>query len=129
MQIESIDHIVLTVANINRTVAFYHDVLGMEITNFAEGRTALCFGDMKINLHERGHEFEPKANHPTPGSGDFCLLTKTPLEEVMATLNEHAVAVEVGPITKHGALGDLRSVYVRDPDQNLVEISNQLSRD
>ncbi|HSY73248.1 MAG TPA: VOC family protein [Alloacidobacterium sp.] len=123
--VEQLDHIVLTVANIHATTDFYTEVLGMDIATF-EGRTALRFGDQKINLHQRGHEFNPKAARPTPGSGDLCFITLTPLEEVIDYLNALRVHIEEGPVERTGAVGKLRSVYVRDPDQNLVEISNYL---
>lgn len=123
--VEQLDHIVLTVANIHATTDFYTEVLGMDIATF-EGRTSLRFGDQKINLHQRGHEFNPKAARPTPGSGDLCFITLTPLEEVIDYLNALRVHIEEGPVERTGAVGKLRSVYVRDPDQNLVEISNYL---
>ena len=122
MRIDRIDHLVLTVADLDATVAFYTRVLGLTAETFGEGRTALRFGRQKINLHVRGAEFEPRAAHPGTGSGDFCLVTETPLEEVQQHLAAVGVPVEVGPVTKEGALGPMRSVYVRDPDQNLVEI-------
>jgi catechol 2,3-dioxygenase-like lactoylglutathione lyase family enzyme len=121
--LEQLDHIVLTVANIHATTDFYTEVLGMDIITF-EGRTALRFGDQKINLHQRGHEFEPKAARPTPGSADLCFITLTPMEEVVEYLNMLKVHIEVGPMERTGAVGKLMSVYVRDPDQNLIEISN-----
>ncbi|WP_092496496.1 VOC family protein [Faunimonas pinastri] len=116
------DHLVLTVADIDRTVAFYSDALGMEAET-RNGRTALKFGRQKINLHQRGHEFEPRALRPTPGSGDFCLIATTPLADVVAHLQDRGVAVELGPVDREGALGPMQSVYVRDPDTNLVEIA------
>jgi catechol 2,3-dioxygenase-like lactoylglutathione lyase family enzyme len=123
MRIDRMDHLVLTVADLDRTVAFYTSVLGMTAEVFGEGRTALLFGRQKINLHVSGAEFEPKAASPGPGTADFCLITDTPLDDVRAELAMHGVPVEVGPVTKQGALGAMRSVYVRDPDRNLVEIS------
>jgi catechol 2,3-dioxygenase-like lactoylglutathione lyase family enzyme len=123
--IEQLDHFVLTVASIDATIVFYTEVLGMEEITF-NGRRALTFGVQKINLHQRGHEFNPKAAHPTPGSGDFCLITPTPLEEVISYLDAMRVHVEDGPVDREGALGKMRSVYVRDPDRNLVEIANYL---
>src|ERR1700761_2701527 len=121
--LEQLDHIVLTVANIHATTDFYIEVLGMEIVTF-NGRTALKFGDQKINLHQRGHEFEPKACRPTPGSADLCFITLTPMEEVSSYLTELRVHVEEGPVERTGAVGKLLSIYIRDPDQNLIEISN-----
>ena len=123
MRIDRIDHLVLTVADLDRTVAFYTSVLGMTAETFGEGRTALRFGSQKINLHVAGAEFEPKAAAPAPGTADFCLVTETPLDAVQAELADAGVPVEVGPVTKQGALGAMRSVYLRDPDANLVEIS------
>nr|WP_221203280.1 VOC family protein [Modestobacter versicolor] len=114
---------VLTVADLDRTVGFYTAVLGMTAETFGDGRTALHFGRQKINLHVRGAEFEPRAAAAGTGTADFCLVTETPLDEVRNELAAHGVPVEVGPVTKHGALGAMRSVYVRDPDANLVEIS------
>lgn len=124
MRIDRIDHFVLTVASIEVTCAFYRDVLGMEVVTFADGRRALSFGAQKINLHEAGREFEPKAARPTAGSGDFCLISDTPLEQVIAELQAHGIAIEEGPVSRTGATGPIRSVYIRDPDDNLVEIAN-----
>lgn len=124
MQIDRIDHVVLTVADIAATVDFYRDVLGMQPVTFGAGRHALTFGRQKLNLHQAGHEFEPKARQPTPGSADLCLITATPLPEVIAHLRDHGVDIEEGPVTRTGATGHLTSVYVRDPDGNLIEISN-----
>ena len=123
MRIDRIDHLVLTVADLDRTLAFYTQVLGMTAETFGEGRTALRFGQQKINLHVRGAEFEPRAAAAGTGTADFCLVTSTPLEEVQAELAASSVPVEVGPVTKQGALGPMQSVYVRDPDRNLVELS------
>jgi catechol 2,3-dioxygenase-like lactoylglutathione lyase family enzyme len=120
--IDQLDHIVLTVANIGATCDFYSEVLGMEVA-VANGRTSLAFGIQKINLHQRGHEFEPKAAHPMPGSGDICFITGNPLEEVMEYLKALRVHVEVGPVERNGALGKMQSLYIRDPDRNLVEIA------
>lgn len=124
MRIDRLDHFVLTVADIGATVEFYTRVLGMAEVVFGGGRRALAFGHSKINLHQRGHEFEPKAAAPTPGSADLCLIAETPLDEVMATLAEHGVPIEQGPVSRTGATGPILSVYIRDPDANLVEISN-----
>ncbi len=124
MDIERIDHFVLTVKDLDATCAFYEKVLGMAPVTFAGGRRALAFGRQKINLHRAGHEFEPKAARATPGSGDFCLVTATPLAQVVAHLGACGVAIEQGPVDKTGATGPIRSVYFRDPDGNLVEVSN-----
>jgi catechol 2,3-dioxygenase-like lactoylglutathione lyase family enzyme len=127
MQIDRIDHFVLTVRDIEATCEFYTRVLGMQVVTFAGGRKALQFGRQKINLHQAGKEFEPKAISPTAGSGDFCLITQTPLEEVIAHIRSCGVEIVEGPVPKTGAIGTLNSVYVRDPDGNLVEISNYVS--
>jgi catechol 2,3-dioxygenase-like lactoylglutathione lyase family enzyme len=124
--IDAIDHVVLTVRDPQATIAFYRDVLGMRPETFEAGRIALKFGTQKINLHVAGREFEPKADKPTPGSADLCFLTSVPLERVAATLAERKVPLVAGPVRKTGAQGPLLSVYVRDPDGNLIEISNLL---
>jgi catechol 2,3-dioxygenase-like lactoylglutathione lyase family enzyme len=122
--IDRIDHLVLTVRDIERTCAFYSRVLGMRVVRFEDGgRTALHFGAQKINLHRAGHEFEPKAQTPLPGSGDFCLITTTPMPAVAAHLRASGVDIILGPVPKEGATGGLTSVYFRDPDGNLVEVS------
>jgi catechol 2,3-dioxygenase-like lactoylglutathione lyase family enzyme len=127
MQIDRIDHFVLTVRNIEATCEFYTRVLGMQVVTFAGGRKALQFGQQKINLHQAGKEFEPKATSPTPGSGDFCLITQTPLQEVIAHIRSCGIEIVEGPVQKTGAIGTLNSVYLRDPDGNLVEVSNYVS--
>jgi catechol 2,3-dioxygenase-like lactoylglutathione lyase family enzyme len=121
--IDHLDHLVLTVANIDATVAFYTSALGMEKVTF-DGRKALRFGEQKINLHQAGNEFEPKAAHPTPGSADLCFITKTSLEDVISHLTSTHYAIELGPVERTGAVGKMRSIYLRDPDSNLIEISN-----
>ena len=126
MRIDRLDHLVLTVADIDATVAFYTRVLGMEAVTFGAGRTALAFGRSKINLHRAGHEFEPKAHRPTPGSADLCLIAAGPLDQVIEDLAAHAVPVEEGPVERTGATGPILSVYFRDPDQNLIEVSTYL---
>jgi catechol 2,3-dioxygenase-like lactoylglutathione lyase family enzyme len=123
MRIDRLDHLVLTVADIEATVDFYTRVLGMRADTFDGGRRALVFGRQKINLHQVGREFTPRAAHATAGSGDFCLITETPLDQVQAELAAAGVEVELGPVPKVGALGPMQSVYVRDPDANLVEIA------
>lgn len=123
--LEHLDHLVLTVANIDATIDFYTEVLGMDIVK-VEGRKALAFGIQRLNLHQRGHEFNPKAAHPTPGSADLCFLTTTALEDVIAYLTEQKVHIEEGPVERDGAIGKLRSIYLRDPDRNLIEISTTL---
>ena len=124
--IRSVDHFVLTVASVAATCDFYAGALGFEVEIFGEGRTALTFGEQKINLHEVGREFTPRARAATAGSGDFCLLTDTPLDAVIAHLREVGVEIELGPVRKTGATGPLDSVYFRDPDGNLVEVSNRI---
>lgn len=124
MRIDRLDHLVLTVADLHKTIDFYAGVLGMEEVTFGDGRKALTFGRSKINLHEAGHEFEPKARQAVPGSADLCFITEDPLDDVIATLQEHGVTILEGPVDRTGATGTIRSVYVRDPDGNLVEISN-----
>lgn len=123
--LEQLDHLVLTVANIDATIDFYTEVLGMDVVTM-NGRKALAFGIQRINLHQRGHEFTPKAAHPTPGSADLCFVTTTPLTEVMEYLKTLKVHIEEGPIQRSGAIGELTSIYIRDPDRNLIEISNIL---
>lgn len=123
--IQSLDHLVLTVASIDATKAFYCDLLGMEAVSFADGtRWALAFGAQKINLHQAGREFEPKAAHPRPGSGDLCFLSPVPVEEIAERLRAGGVEIEEGPVPRTGATGSIRSIYCRDPDGNLIEISN-----
>ena len=121
--INSIDHIVLTTTDLERCVAFYRDVLGMTFEPFGEGRLALKFGNQKINIHQRGKEFEPKAHIPAPGALDLCFIASVPLEEVIARLKAAGIPILQGPVPKTGATGPIRSVYVRDPDLNLIEIS------
>lgn len=125
--IASLDHLVLTTRNLVRCVDFYTRVLGMSLERFGEGRQALRFGDQKINLHEYGHEFEPKAQVPTPGSLDLCFLADRSLEQVMAALEVREVPILEGPVARTGTCGPIRSVYVRDPDGNLIEISEPMA--
>ncbi|MGN6729450.1 MAG: VOC family protein [Rhodanobacteraceae bacterium] len=127
MRIDALDHLVLTVADIDATCAFYTRTLGMGEIRFGEGRRALTFGTQKINLHPYRHEFEPKAAQPTPGSADLCFLTGIPLEDVIAHLAAERVKIVDGPVERTGATGPIRSVYVRDPDGNLIEISNRIA--
>ncbi len=123
--IDRIDHFVITVADVGATCDFYSRVLGMEVVTFgAEKRKALSCGRNKINLHQSGQEFEPKAHRVMPGSADFCLITETPLADVISHLKDCGVALVQGPVPKSGATGQLQSVYFRDPDGNLVEVSN-----
>ena len=124
ISIDRIDHIVITAHDVGRTLDFYQRVLGMEPITFAGGRRGLAFGRQKINLHQSGREYEPKALQPVPGSMDLCFITETPLEEVIAQLKAQGVAIAQGPVPKTGALGPMTSVYFRDPDGNLIEVSN-----
>lgn len=126
--LDSLDHLVLTVRDVDATVAFYRDWLGMELVTFGAGRKALAFGQQKVNLHEAGKEFDPPAivaAHPVPGSGDLCFLTSVPIAEVMARAEALGIAIEEGPAPRTGALGPIESVYARDPDGNLIEVSNR----
>ena len=124
MRIDRLDHLVLTVASIEAAAEFYTRVLGMGVVTFGAGRTALTFGTSKINLHEAGKEFEPKARRPTPGSADICLIVEDGITEVMAELAAAGVDTEEGPVPRTGATGPITSCYLRDPDQNLIELSN-----
>ncbi|MDT4840270.1 Virulence protein [compost metagenome] len=121
--IDHLDHLVLTTANEEACVRFYVEVLGMTLETFGAGRKAFRFGNQKINLHVKGHEFEPKAELPTPGSLDLCFIASVPLEEVIARLQAQGVPILEGPVMRTGATSRIRSVYVRDPDLNLIEIS------
>ncbi|MDP9848716.1 VOC family protein [Streptosporangium lutulentum] len=123
MRIDRLDHLVLTVTDLEVTVDFYTRILGMTPITFGGGRRALVFGQSKINLHQAGQEFEPKATHPVPGSADLCLITTDSLEQVIIELTAHGVPIEEGPVRRTGALGPIDSVYLRDPDGNLIEIS------
>jgi len=123
--IDHLDHIVLTTARTEQCIDFYTRVLGMKLERFGEGRMALKFGNQKINLHEKGKEFEPKASIALPGALDICFIAAVPLEEVIARLATARVPIIEGPALKTGASYRIRSVYVRDPDGNLVEISER----
>ncbi len=121
--IASLDHLVLTVKDMDETIAFYCDGLGMERVVFGEGRLALAFGSQKINLHRAGHEFDPRAANPTPGSGDLCFLLDVSLDTARERLQAAGIAVEEGPVRRSGATGPILSLYIRDPDDNLIELS------
>ncbi|CAN7444937.1 VOC family protein [Mesorhizobium amorphae] len=125
--IAGIDHFVLTVRSVEDTCAFYQRVLGLRRLDEPSRPTALLFGSQKINLHEVGRTFEPKAKAPTAGAGDFCLLAARPLAEICASLAANGVAIEVGPVERTGARGPMMSVYFRNPDGNLVEVSEYLN--
>ncbi len=124
MQVNRLDHLVLTVASLDATTEFYTRVLGMEVVTFGAGRTALTFGTSKINLHQAGKEFEPKALRPTPGSADVCLIVDDSIAAVISQLAAAGVPIEEGPVQRTGATGTIVSCYLRDPDGNLIELSN-----
>lgn len=121
--ISGLDHLVLTVADSDRTVRFYGEILGMPVVAFGDGRLAIQAGRQKINIHVAGKEFSPYAAKPLPGSADFCLISSRPVTELVPELEANGVAVELGPLPRTGAVGPLESIYVRDPDGNLVEIA------
>ena len=125
--ISHIDHLVLTTRELDKCIHFYTKVLGMELVSFGEGRNALTFGNQKINIHEYGNEIEPKAHLPVPGSLDICLISNKSISEVESVLEKYSIKIEIGPSKRTGAQGDIESVYVRDPDLNLIEISNYLT--
>lgn len=128
--IDSLDHLVLTVRDIDATIAFYSKVLGMQarpfVTATGERRWSLGFGSQKINLHQAGAEFEPKAEQPLPGSADLCFLSATPIRDWVSHLEACEIPVEDGPVQRTGATGPIMSVYLRDPDGNLIEVSNRV---
>lgn len=124
MNIDRLDHLVLTVSDIDATCSFYKNALGMEIVVFGGGRKVLSFGLQKINLHQKGKEYEPKAFKPTPGSGDLCFITSVPISEVVEYLKSYGIELIEGPVKRTGATGPVISVYLRDPDLNLIEVSN-----
>jgi catechol 2,3-dioxygenase-like lactoylglutathione lyase family enzyme len=126
MRIDRIDHIVITAFDVERTIDFYTRVMGMKAITFGEGRRALEFGRQKINLHQAGREFEPRALKPVPGSLDLCFITETPLADVAAHLKANGAVIAQGPVPKTGALGPMQSIYFRDPDGNLIEVSNEV---
>lgn len=124
MEVDHLDHLVLMVINIEATLQFYETVLGMQRVSFGAGRYALAFGNQKINLHEVGHEFEPRAEHAQAGSADLCFILKTSVEEAIEDLQSQGVEIIAGPVARTGALGKMTSTYFRDPDGNLIEVSN-----
>ena len=127
IRVDHLDHLVLTVASIDASCDFYRKVLGMTVETFGDGRKALTFGSQKINLHQKGHEFEPKASHPTPGSADLCFIVETSIIDAVIHLGRVGVEIEQGPVSRTGAMGPILSVYFRDPDDNLIEISNDVT--
>ncbi len=124
MQVDRIDHIVLTVKDITATVDFYTTIMGMNKVVFGQDRIALTFGKQKINLHQQGKEFEPKAKNVKAGSADLCFIVKEPIEIVIKSLVENNIPLIEGPVTRTGAIGEIISAYFRDPDGNLIEVSN-----
>ncbi|WP_321469511.1 VOC family protein [Halarcobacter sp.] len=125
-KIKSLDHLVLTVKDIDKTVEFYTNILGMEKEIFKETRVALKFGHQKINLHQLGNEFEPKAQNVKEGGSDLCFITETSVEEFKKHIEDNKIEVIEGPVKRTGAMGEINSIYLRDPDGNLIEISNYI---
>jgi len=123
-QVKTLDHLVLTVKDIEKTVEFYTQVLGMKKEIFKETRIALKYGNQKINLHQLGHEFEPKAQNVKEGSADLCFIVDTPLEKVIEHITSLGIKIEEGIVQRTGANGYIDSIYLRDPDMNLIELSN-----
>jgi catechol 2,3-dioxygenase-like lactoylglutathione lyase family enzyme len=126
LQVNRLDHLVLTVKDIEKTVDFYTSVLGMNKLVFGEGRVALTFGNQKINLHQLGNEFEPKAANVKSGSADLCFIIEQSLQQAIDHLNKCNVTILEGPVIRTGATGKIESVYFRDPDDNLIEVSNYI---
>lgn len=126
MEISHLDHLVLTVKDLEVTVAFYQKVLGMKPVLFGDNRLALSFGEQKINLHQYGNEFEPKAKIAQPGSADLCFISPTPIEQIKQHILQQGVEIIEGPVQRTGAVGKIVSLYIRDPDENLIEVSNYL---
>lgn len=124
MEMSRLDHLVLTVKDIEVTCKFYEQVLGMRKVTFGQGRVGLAFGNQKINLHQEGKEFEPKAANPCPGSADLCFITPAPIRMAMEVVSACGVKIIEGPVNKTGAVGPITSFYFRDPDNNLIEVSN-----
>ena len=124
VRVASLDHLVLTVQDIPRAIKFYVEVLGMQEVTFGDNRKALAYGQQKINLHKFGEEFEPKAFAPLPGSADLCFVIDGALEDFIGHLNDNKIEILQGPLARTGALGVINSVYIRDPDQNLIELSS-----
>ncbi|ECA3070560.1 VOC family protein [Salmonella enterica subsp. enterica serovar Infantis] len=123
MIIDRIDHLVLTVSDISTTIRFYEEVLGFSAVTFKQNRKALIFGAQKINLHQQEMEFEPKPSRPTPGSADLCFITSTPINDVVSEILQAGISIIEGPVERTGATGEIMSIYIRDPDGNLIEIS------
>lgn len=125
MKISHLDHLVLTVSDIDKSVEFYTKVLGFELITFNE-RKALKFGNQKINLHQKGKEFEPKAEHPTTGSADLCFIAETKVDDILSELKQKNIEITEGIVERTGAEGKIKSIYFRDPDFNLIEVSNYI---
>ena len=126
MKVKELDHFVLTANDIEDSIQFFTTVLGMELVSFEDGRNSLIFGKQKINLHQAGKEILPHAKHPLPGSADLCFVTDTSMEQILEHLNTCGITILEGPVKRIGATGPLQSIYIQDPDGNLIEISNQL---
>lgn len=124
MKIQRIDHLVLTVADIDKTIRFYTQVMGFTVVTFGDNRKALTFGNQKINLHQKGKEIDPKAQYPTSGSADICFIAATDINTVFMELKEKGIDIIDGIVERTGATGKIKSIYFRDPDLNLIEISN-----
>lgn len=123
MIISHLDHLVLTVNDLEKTIRFYESILGMRIEYFASGRVALKFGNQKINLHQAGNEFEPKAQYPTPGSADLCFLIDSDIQDAIDSITANNIKIIEGPVERTGATGRILSIYFRDPDDNLIELA------
>ena len=123
MHITHIDHLVITVKDINKTIRFYESVLGMEKEMFGEGRVSLKFGNQKINVHQKGNKFEPRAKIPTPGSADLCFITDTEISQTIEHIKSKGIEIIEGPVERTGAEGPILSIYFRDPDSNLIEVA------
>lgn len=124
IRIKSLDHLVITASDLQATIDFYTRVLGMEHVAFGNNLHAVQFGDQKFNIHDTSTDVSPKAKNIVPGSADFCLICETPVSQVILHLADCGIEIEEGPVTRSGAAGTLESVYFRDPDGNLVEVSN-----
>lgn len=127
MKIQSLDHLVLTVKDLNISIEFYCNLLGMKHIQFGDDRHALSFGNQKINLHQSDNILKPSAQSPTSGSADLCFIVDTPIEKIVAELNETEIEIIEGPVERTGATGEILSVYIRDPDLNLLELSNKVT--
>ncbi|MHA2366100.1 MAG: VOC family protein [Candidatus Hodarchaeales archaeon] len=127
MIIKRLDHIVLTVRDIETSFEFYSRTFGVRILSLGDGRRSILFGDQKISLHQEGLMFKPKPAHPTPGSADLCLIVETPLNDVINHLNDSNIEIILGPVRRHGAQNLLISIYINDPDKNIIEIANEVT--